>query len=120
MKTIIALAFVLCAAPAYAMSVQDWRAEPEAQQSAYVVDFIEKMTADIGTSNPDMSRAIRHYFSETTNGKPFSEGIETLYVEIGALEDRAEAGRVDLSKVELESVIVWVVKRKFAPATAAK
>jgi soluble cytochrome b562 len=120
MKTIIALALVLCAVPAHAMSVQEWRAEPEAQQSAYVVDYIEKMTADIGTSNPDMSQAIRNYFSETTNGKPFSEGIETLYVEIGALENRAEAGRVDLSKVELESVIVWVVKRKFAPATAAK
>jgi hypothetical protein len=65
------------------------------------------------------SQAIRHYFSET-NGKPLPEGVETLYVEIGALENRAEAGRVDLSKVELESVVVWVVKRKFAPATAAK
>jgi hypothetical protein len=119
MKTIIALALVLCAAPAYAMSVRDWRAEPEAQQSAYVVDFIEKMTADIGTSNPDMAQAIRNYFSETA-GKPLSEGVETLYVEIGALENRAKDGRADLSKVELESVIVWVVKQKFAPAMAAK
>jgi hypothetical protein len=120
MKTIIALALVLCAAPAYAMSVKDWEALPDARQAAYIGDFIEKMTADIGTSNPDNARAIRNYFSETTNGKPVSDGVETLYVEIGALEDRAEAGRVDLSKVELESVIVWVVKRKFAPAAAAK
>lgn len=65
MKTIIALALVLCAAPAYAMSVKDWEALPDARQAAYIGDFIEKMTADIGTSNPDMSQAIRHYFSET-------------------------------------------------------
>jgi hypothetical protein len=119
MKTLIALALVLCAAPVYAMSVRDWEVLPDARQSAYIVDYIEKMTADIGTTNPDMSQAIRDYFSKT-DGKPLPEGVETLYVEIGALESRAQAGRVDLSKVELEAVIVWVVKRKFAPATAAK
>jgi hypothetical protein len=119
MKTLIALALVLCAAPAYAMSVQDWEALPSAQQSSYIGDYIEKMTADIGTSNPDMAQAIRNYFSEA-NGKPVSEGAETLYVELTALDNRAKDGRADLSKVQLEAVIVWVVKRKFAPAMAAK
>jgi hypothetical protein len=48
MRTLIALALVLCAAPAYAMSVQDWEAQAPAAQAATVSDFIEKMIADIG------------------------------------------------------------------------
>jgi hypothetical protein len=32
-----------------------------------------------------------------------------------ALDNRAHDGRVDLSKVQLDAVILWVIKRKFAP-----
>src|ERR1700730_2359523 len=112
MKTIIALALILCAAPAHAMSVQAWEAQAPAAQAATISDFIEKMIADVRTSNPGNAEQIRIYFTEE-HGLPMSEGIERLYVELAKLENRAKEGRVDLSKVQLEGVIVWVVKQKF-------
>lgn len=41
--------------------------------------------------------------------------MEHLNVELGAVEIQAKDGKADLSKVQLESVIVWVVKQKFPP-----
>jgi len=46
--------------------------------------------------------------------------MERLTVELGALEQQAKAGKVDLSKVQVEGVIVYVVKQKFQPAQASK
>jgi soluble cytochrome b562 len=119
MKTAIALFILaLTCGPAYALSVQDFNAEPEAQQSNYVAGFIEKMTADIATTNPVTAQKIRDYFAVKQPGKPFSEGLERLYIELGAVDMQAKQGRVDLAKVQLESMIVWVVKQKFPPQQA--
>jgi hypothetical protein len=41
--------------------------------------------------------------------------MERLGVELGALEIQAKDGKADLSKVQLESIIVWVVNQKFPP-----
>ncbi len=120
MKTSIIILFILAltCASAHAMSVQDFEAQPEAAQSSYVAGFIEKMTADIATTNPAMAQAIRDYFAVKQPGKPFSEGIERLYLQLAIVEGQAKQGRVDLSKVQLESMIVWVVKQKFPPQQA--
>jgi hypothetical protein len=59
-------------------------------------------------------------FITEDNGRPMSEGIERLYVELAKLENRAKVGRADLSRVQLEGVIVWVVKQKFLPQQARK
>jgi alkylhydroperoxidase/carboxymuconolactone decarboxylase family protein YurZ len=112
---IAALALVLLAMPAAAMSIKDFQAKPEKQRSAYVVDFIEKMTADIGTKNPKLMQDIRHYFYHETNGKVVAEGIDSLYAELAALYLLAKEGKVDLSKIQVEGVIVKIVKDKFPP-----
>jgi hypothetical protein len=85
-----------------------------------LVDFVEKMTADLGAKNPQLARNIRDWFSRKQDGKPFSAGLERLYVELGAVELQAKDGKADLSKIQLESVIVWVVKQKFPPPQAQK
>jgi hypothetical protein len=46
--------------------------------------------------------------------------MERLYVELGTLELQAKDGKADLSKIQLESVIVWVVRQKFPPPAAQK
>jgi hypothetical protein len=46
--------------------------------------------------------------------------MEKLAIELGAVEIQAKDGRADLSKIQLESVIMWVVKQKFAPQSAQK
>ena len=113
MRLLLAFAFVLI--PIDAMSLKDFNAKPASEQSAYVASFIEKMTNDLATKNPQLAGDIRDWFSRKPAGKPLSEGIEKLYVQLTAAELRAKDGKADLSKIELESVIVWVVKQKFPP-----
>jgi soluble cytochrome b562 len=105
---------------AQAMSLKDFNAKPSHDQSVYVVDFIEKMTADLAVKNPQLSQAIRDWFSRKQDGKPFSEGLEKLYAELGGLEILSRDGKVDLTKIEVEGVIVKVVKDKFPPPSAQK
>jgi soluble cytochrome b562 len=112
MKLFLAF-FVLMTAQA--MSLKDFNTKPTHDQSVYVVDFIEKMTGDLGAKNPQLGQAIRDWFSHKQEGKPFSEGLERLYVELGALEILAHDGKVDLTKIQVEGVIVKVVKDKFPP-----
>jgi soluble cytochrome b562 len=101
--------------PLHALSLQDFNAKPPADQSRYVADYIDKMASDLGVKNPALGAAIRDYFGRRAEGKPFSEGMEKLYMQLTTTELQAKDGRVDLSKIQLESVIVWVVRQKFPP-----
>ena len=69
-------AILLTAAPASARSVQDFEALAPADQSAYVIAFLEKMTFDLGEKNPKLAEDIKDYFVRKQPGKPFSEGLE--------------------------------------------
>jgi hypothetical protein len=100
---------------AQAMSLKDFNALPDREQSSYVATFIDKMTTDLRAKNPELAQNIRTWFARKRDDKPGSEGMERLFVELGALELQAKDGKADLSKIQLESVIVWVVKQKFPP-----
>src|ERR1700756_360979 len=58
----VLLAF-LALIPLPAMSLKDFNIKPTHDQSVYVVDFIEKMTADLGAKNPQLAQDIRDWFS---------------------------------------------------------
>jgi|SRR5579859_5134956 len=108
------LAF-LALIPIQAMSLKDFNATPAAERSSYVADFIDKMTTDLRAKNPELAQNIRTWFAVKSEGKTSSEGMERLNIELAAVEIQAREGKADLSKVQLESVIVWVVKQKFPP-----
>jgi hypothetical protein len=108
-------AVVLLSAPASAKSVQDFEAMAPSDQSAYVIGFLEKMTYDLGQKNPKLAQDIKDYFVVKQQGKPFSEGLEKVSVELAAVENMAKQGKADLSKIQIESIIVYVVKQKFPP-----
>src|ERR1700751_4953417 len=110
---VLALSFVMF--PARAMSLPEFEAKPSHDQSVYVVDFIEKSTADLYAKNPKLAQAIRDWFSKVQDGKPFSEGIEKLGVEMTALDLLSREGKADLAKIQVEGVIVKVIKDKFPP-----
>ena len=112
MKLFLAF-FVLMTAQA--MSLKDFNTKPTHDQSVYVVNFIEKSTADLYAKNPNMAQAIRDWFSKVQDGKPFSDGIEKLGVELTALDLLSREGKTDLSKIQVEGVIVKVIKDKFPP-----
>jgi hypothetical protein len=116
MRLLIALVFALI--PMQAMSLKDFNAQSGKDQAVYVVNFIEKMTNDLSAKNPQVAQAIRDWFGKRAAGKPGSEGMERLYVELAALEIQAKEGKADLSKIQLESVIVYLVKQKFSPNNA--
>jgi hypothetical protein len=104
--------------PATAKSVKDFEAMPTPDQSKYLADFIEKMTADLGKNNPKLEQDIRDYFSKKQSGKPVSDGVEKVMIELTALDSVAKDGKADLSNIQIESIVVYVVKQKFPPPAA--
>ena|ERR1700733_6856018 len=113
-------AILLTAAPASAKSVQDFEALAPADQSAYVITFLEKMTSDLGQKNPQLAQDIKDYFVRKQPGKPFSEGLEKVSIELFAVDNMAKQGKADLSKIQIESIVVYVVKQKFPPPVTAQ
>jgi soluble cytochrome b562 len=106
---------MLAPAAASAKSVKDYEAMPAHDQSEYVVSYLEKMTYEIGKTNPALAKQIKDYFVVTPTGKEFPDGIDKFEVELSALDALAKKGKADLSSVQVESILVWVVKQKFPP-----
>lgn len=113
-------AIFLTAVPASAKSVQDYESMAPADQSAYMIGFLEKMTFDLSQKNPKLAQDIKDYFVRKQPGKPFSEGLEKVTVELVAVDNMAKQGKADLSKIQIESIVVYVVKQKFPPPVAAQ
>ena len=105
----------LMPASASAKSVQDFEAMAPADQSAYMIGFLEKMTGDLGQKNPKLAQDIKDYFVRKQPGKPFSEGFEKVSVELVAVDTMAKQGKADLSKIQIESIVVSIVKQRFPP-----
>src|SRR5580765_6441151 len=55
--------------PLQAMSLKDFNAKPAADRSAYVADFIDRMTTDLRAKNEKMANAIRDWFAVKQEGK---------------------------------------------------
>lgn len=108
---------ILAAVHAHAIPVKDFEAKPTAEQSSIITAFVDRMTGDIGRSNPQLAQGIHDYFFTKQAGQPFAEGIEKVAVELAALDSAAKDGKADLSKIQIEGVIVKVVKDKFPPPT---
>jgi hypothetical protein len=109
----------LASVPAYALTVKDFEALPIPKKTAFIIAFIETMTRDIGRDNPQLARNIHDYFFRTPEGERFSEDMWNLEIELTALESVAKDGKVDLSKIQVEGIVVKVVKDKF-PSPAQK
>jgi soluble cytochrome b562 len=113
MRTLVAV--IVLAVSAQAISLKEFNAKTSSEQSAFVAGFVDKMTTDLRAKNPQLAQDMRNWFAVKPEGKPTSEGMERLYVELTAIELQAKEGKADLSKIQLESVIVWVAKQKFPP-----
>jgi hypothetical protein len=120
MKRFAVIAVVLFSALAGATTVSDYVKMPADARNDLVVNFIDKMTTDIRAKNPDLAVKIRNWFAVKSEGREFPEGLERLTVEIGALQMAAKDGKADLSKVQLESVIVYLAHQKFMSTAPAR
>ena len=113
---IVTAVLLLACAHAGATSIADYNRMSPHDGSELVAGFIDKMTTDIREKNPDLAVQIRNWFSVTPKGKELPGGFERLVVELLALDGLAKDGKADLSKIQIESVIVYIVKEKFMPA----
>jgi hypothetical protein len=116
---LIAAVVTLVSCTAGATTLKDFEAMPEAKKGDAIVGFIDKMTTDLRAQNEPLASKIRNWFAVKPAGKATSEGMERLYVELTVIERQAAAGKADLSKIQLEGVIVFIVKEKFPPVTEA-
>lgn len=89
-------------------------------RSEYVISFLEKMTYDIRQKNPALAKRIQDYFEVIPPREKSPEGLENVSAELGAVEDLASKGKADLSKIQIEAIIIDVVKQKFPPPQRAK
>jgi hypothetical protein len=112
---IFTLSVLLTAQTSVAKSVKDFEAMSTPDQSAYLLSFLDKMTSDLARTNEKLAQDIRNYFFVKQGGKPLSEGMERVFVELTALERAEKAGKADLTKIQIETIIVYVVKQKFPP-----
>jgi len=109
------------AGQARATTLAAFEAQTAAQQGALVSNFVDTMTTDLGAKNPQLAQAIRDYFAKKQAGKPVSEGVERLAVEMMTVDELAKEGKADPSKIQVEAMIVHIVKEKFSqPQTAQK
>jgi hypothetical protein len=120
LASLILAASILFPALAGATTIKEFESKTGAQQASCVADFVEKMTSDLSEKNPQLAQDIRVWFTAKKPGKRMSEGVERLYVEFAAIDNLAAKGKLDLNKIQLESVIVYVVKEKFPPQNAAR
>ena len=119
MKRLAVIAVILISALAGATTISEYDSKSAAEKSACVANFIDKMTTDLRAKNPELAQSIRNWFAVKQPGKPLSEGMERLAAELLTIELQAKDSKVDLSKIQIESVIVWVVKQKFPPPAQA-
>lgn len=104
---------------ARSMSVKDYLALSADQQSTYSGDFIAKFTAEVGQTNPKLMQQIRDWFVKVPPGKHFPEGMTNFNLELWVLQDLSKEGKIDLSKIPVNGVIIKVIKDKFAPPKRA-
>jgi soluble cytochrome b562 len=117
---LVTAAALIVSTPASAKSVREFDSLSPADQSEYMISFLEKMTADLRQKNPKLAQDIKDYFVHKQPGKPYSEGLEKVYVELASVETLAKDGKADLSKIQVESIVVYVVKQKFPPPVTAQ
>jgi len=117
---ILAAVTLMLPTQAFALSVREFENETRDQQTEFLVKAVDKIEADVARVNPALSRAIHNYFDITPSGKNGPPGIIAFWGEIGAVEDLADKGKMDLNKVQIEGILLDIVKTDVLPKQAAK
>lgn len=114
------LAVAMLATPfrAQAMSVRQYESEPIKQRTAEASNAIQKIIDDVAKVNPALSQAIRDYFTIIPPGQPEAPGLIAFEGGLSAVDNLAAQGKLDLDKVQIEGVILDIVKTDVMPKFA--
>jgi len=103
-----------------ALSVRQFDSEPREEQTEYVFKAVDKIVADVAKVDPALSKAIHDYFEVTPSGKDEPPGLLAFAGDLGAVEDLADQGKADLDKVQIEGLLLGIIKRDVMPKQASK
>lgn len=114
-KSSVLFLLSVCCFSAQAMSLQEFHAKSDHDQAMYLSDYVFKMRNDLASKNPEMAQAVWEYFIRKPAGKSISEGMEAFLVQELHVDALVKEGKADPAKVQIEGLIVYVVKQKFQP-----
>ena len=120
--TVLLLAAVMLVIPfqAFALSVREYKSETKQQRADFVAAQIDKIVAEVAKTNPALSKTIHDYFYIIPEGQPESPGLIAFAGALAAVEDSAAQGKLDLDKVQIEGILLGIIKRDVMPKPAAK
>ncbi len=98
-----------------ATSVNEYEKRTPDEQGDLLRKMVNKAAASIEKSNPQLAQRIRDFFFKMpASGKGVPEGTNHFLAEMAAYEILAHQGKADLDKVQVEAIVVDVIKEKFA------
>jgi hypothetical protein len=105
---------------AYALSVNQYESETKEQRADFVAGEIDKIVADVAKTNPALSKAIHDYFYVIPEGQPESPGLIAFGAELVVVHNLAEKGKLDLDKVQIEGILLEIIKLDVVPNQKSK
>jgi hypothetical protein len=112
--------FLLTPMPASALSVRAYENATKSERADKVAAAIDKIIADVARVNPDLSKAIHDYFYVTPAGQSQAPGVIAFGAELLAVEKMADNGKLDRDKVQIEGILLDIVKTDVLKKQAAK
>jgi hypothetical protein len=111
----VLVALLMLTDQASALSVREYKSLTKQQRAESVANAIEKIIADVGKVKPDVAKAIHEYFYEKPADQPAPPGLIAFGGDLLAVEDSADQGKLDLDKVQIEGILLGVIKRDVMP-----
>jgi hypothetical protein len=107
----ILAAILMGPSTAWALSIREYENLSRTERADKAADAIDKIVADVARVNPELSRAIHDYFYIIPKGQPESPGLIAFEGDLLAIERAADQGKADLDKMQIEGILLGVVKR---------
>jgi len=98
---------------AHATTLQEFQAQSPEAQGRFISRAVNVLATKVQAQNPQLGRAIVEYFANAPHEHEPSPGIADLMVQVMAAERLATEGKADLSKIQVESMIAYVVRQHF-------
>jgi hypothetical protein len=115
---VLAVATLATPFQAQAMSVRQYESEPIKQRTPEAVHAIQKIIDDVAKVNPALSQAIDDYFTVIPPGQPEAPGLIKFEGGLSAVDNLAAQGKLDLDKVQIEGILLDIVKSDVMPKFA--
>lgn len=112
-RALLSLLFAGFATLAQATTLREFRAQTPAAQGRFVADYVNVLATKVQAQDPKLGRAIVQYFADAPSGETTPPGIGDFMVQVFAAERLAKEGKADLSKIQVESMIAYVVRQHF-------